>query len=472
MAGMFYPDDVAELSKTIEGFLDEVEPEGIEGDIFALISPHAGYGYSGKVASFGYKLIKGKPYKTVIVIAPSHNYVFNGVSIYREGLFRTPLGDIEVDKEFTQKLLDKDAEITFDPAAFIQEHSLEVQLPFLQKTLTDFSATKRGGPAKNYGWKIVPIIMGDCTLSTCKKLVGFLKQAIGTRKDILVIASTDMYHGYDYEEAEVVDSATLSYIRDMDGEGLYYGLREGKLQLCGGFGVVATILLSKELGHNNLKVLNYTNSAKVTGKKTKGIWTVGYASCAIDSEKGETEMLNKEQRKKILEIARNSILTYLQTQKKLEVTESDPTLIKEMGAFVTLHEHGQLRGCIGNMIARGPLYLTVRDMAVEAAVNDPRFPALDLSELKDIEIEISVLTPLEKVGSADEIELGRHGVMVKKGFSSGVFLPQVATETGWNKEQFLSNLCSHKAGLPADAWKDKSTELYTFSAEVFSEEKY
>ena len=124
------------------------------------------------------------------------------------------------------------------------------------------------------------------------------------------------------------------------------------------------------------------------------------------------------------------------------------------------------------MIGRGPLYLTVRDMAVESATGDPRFRAVTQAELKDIEIEISVLSPLEKVASADSIILGKHGVIVKNGFNSGVFLPQVATETGWSKEEFLSNLCAQKAGLPADAWKDPSTEIYIFTAEVFSEKDH
>jgi AmmeMemoRadiSam system protein A len=199
---------------------------------------------------------------------------------------------------------------------------------------------------------------------------------------------------------------------------------------------------------------------------------VGYASCVIDQEKGEVAMLSKEQRKKLLVIARNSIETYLKTGEKLQLTENqDPLLLKEMGAFVTLHEHGELRGCIGNLVGQQPLYLTVRDMAVEAAVDDPRFLPLRLNELKDIEIEISALSPLERIDSVDEIKMGIHGVLVRRGFSSGVFLPQVATETGWSKEEFLSNLCAHKAGLPADTWKDKSTEIYIFTAEVFSEKE-
>ncbi len=456
VAGTFYPDNPKELSAMIEGFLNEATPKPLSGDIFALISPHAGYGFSGKTAAFGYRLIKGRPYTTVIIIGPSH-YGFNGVWIYPQGNFRTPLGDLEIDKEFTQKLLNKDTDIIFDPAAFEKEHSVEAQLPFLQKVLSDF--------------KIVPIVMGDSPFSTCRKLAALLKEAIGSRQDVLVIASTDMYHGHDYDEADAVDNLTLAYLSNMDAEGLYYGLRERKLELCGGFAVVTALILAKELGHKKLDCLAHTNSAIVTGKKVKGLWTVGYASCAIDNEKGEPQMLNKEQRKKLLEIARKSMETYLKTGKTIEVKETDPILLKELGAFVTLKEKGQLRGCIGNIVGREPLYLTVRDMAIEAAVSDPRFARVETQELENIEIEVSVLSPLERVDSADKIQLGKHGVLIRKGLDSGVFLPQVAQETGWSKDEFLSNLCAHKAGLNADAWKDKTSEIYIFTAEVFSEKE-
>ena len=458
VAGAFYPDDPKELSSMVDGFLSIANPVPIQGEIFAIIAPHAGYGYSGPTAGFAYKLIKGSPYKTVVVIGPSHYYGFSGVSVYQQGAFRTPLGDVEIDKDFAAALLNKDTGVTFIPEAFEREHSVEVQLPFLQKSLT--------------GFRIVPVIMGDCTLDTCRKFALLLKDAIGNRKDVLVVVSSDMYHGYDYDEADLSDGIALSYLEKMDAEGLYYSLREAKTQMCGGFPAVSVLILAKKLGHNTLKVLNHTNSAIVTGKRIKGIWTVGYSSSVIDQIKGENAMLNTQERKRLLEIARKSIEVYLKEGKRPEFQEKDPVLLKEMGAFVTLHEHGELRGCIGNLAAAGALYLTIRDMAIEAAVGDPRFSPLTLSELNDVEIEISVLSPFEKIDSPDKIQLGVHGVLVKRGFNSGVFLPQVAAETGWSKEEFLSYLCSNKAGLAADAWKDKSTQLYIFTAEVFSEKKF
>ena len=181
-------------------------------------------------------------------------------------------------------------------------------------------------------------------------------------------------------------------------------------------------------------------------------------------------MLNETQRKRLLQIARESVTSYVRDGKRKKFTETDPLLNEDMGAFVTLHEAGELRGCIGNMMATGPLYQTVANMAIEAATGDPRFHTLSPGEIDKIEIEISVLTPLKRVSSHEEIKIPGQGVLVRRGFESGVYLPQVATETGWSKEEFLTSLCGQKAGMDPNAWKDPRTELYTFTAEVFGEE--
>jgi len=460
--GQFYPQQKEELATLIGNFLEKSDPKPVSGDIFMLISPHAGYGYSGQTAAFGYKLVKAEPYKTVIILGTSHHKLFNGAALYSQGAFATSLGKIDIDEEFTKSISGKDPEVFTDESAFAQEHSVEVELPFLQKVLT--------------GFKIVPVIIGDCSLETCKKIALLFKEAIGERKDVLVVVSSDLYHGYDFEEADRIDAVTLDLVRKMDHQGLYYALREERAQACGGMGIVIALDMAKELGYSRAEVLNHTNSAIVTGKAIKGEWTVGYASCAVFrptrpvARQGEN-MLNIQQRKKLLKIARQAIEEYLSSGKKLELNESDPVLSQKMGSFVTLTEHGQLRGCIGNLTANQPLYLTVRDMAIAAAVDDPRFPPVSLTGVKNIQLEISVLSPLEKVASADNIELGKHGVLVRRGRQSGVFLPQVATETGWSKEEFLNELCSQKAGLPPGAWKDKDTDLYVFGAEVFSEKE-
>ena len=176
------------------------------------------------------------------------------------------------------------------------------------------------------------------------------------------------------------------------------------------------------------------------------------------------------QKRVLLTIARTAIEEYINSNIELDVDSDDPELSQIKGAFVTLHKNNQLRGCVGNIIGYQPLYLTVRSMAIAAASQDPRFKPVERNELKKTELEISVLSQPRVIESIDEIALGTHGVIVEKGvLGSGVFLPQVATETGWSKEEFLSHLCSGKAGLAPDAWKKDDVTIKIFSAEVFSE---
>ncbi len=180
-------------------------------------------------------------------------------------------------------------------------------------------------------------------------------------------------------------------------------------------------------------------------------------------------MLTDEQKKILLKLTRDTIENYIIKGIIPRFESDDPAFNQKAGAFVTLHKSGELRGCIGIIESNRKLYETIIEMAIEAARNDPRFQPVNEYELKDIDIEISVLTPPQKIQSLDDIELGRHGVIIKKGFASGVFLPQVAKETGWTKEEFLRHLCRDKAGLPEEAFKDKNTQIYIFEAEVFGE---
>ena len=179
-------------------------------------------------------------------------------------------------------------------------------------------------------------------------------------------------------------------------------------------------------------------------------------------------MLNNEQKKKLLLIARESLAYYLEHGKMKNFSVEDKVLLQKQAAFVTLKNKGNLRGCIGYIAAVKPLYETIADMAVQAGTNDPRFNPVTIKELKDITIEITVLSPFKKIDSIDEIEVGKHGLYIKKGFYSGLLLPQVATEYGWEREEFLMHVC-FKAGLSEDAWK-KDAEIYIFSGQVFSEE--
>jgi len=455
LAGSWYPASKADLQNLIQGYLDAANPSKIDGQAFAIISPHAGYRFSGPVAAYGFKAIQGRGIKTAIIIGFSHRILFDGIAIYDRGSWRTPLGDIKVDEALAKDIISKNPRVKFGPKLFDNENSVEMQLPFVQVVFKDA--------------KVVPIAFGGASFEDAEILADALAKSLKGRSDYIVIASTDMSHYLPYQSAASTDSYTISLLNKMDARALYNESmsREATPLLCGVMPVTATLLAAEKMGFNKIDVLKYANSGDTSGDKTR---VVGYVSALIYKE-GESNMLNDSQRKRLLQIARESITSYLKDGKKKNFTESDPILNEPMGAFVTLHERGQLRGCIGNMIGRGPLYQTVTDMAVEAATGDPRFPQVSSGEMDKIDIEISVLSPLKRVKSYEEVKIPGHGVLVRRGFSSGVYLPQVATETGWNREEFLTSLCGHKAGLPPDAWKDPSTEIYVFSAEVFGEKE-
>jgi len=458
VAGAFYPSDPLELSASVDFSISQAKvslPENIR--VLGVISPHAGYAYSGIVAGFSYKAIKGRDFNRVILLGPAHFYPFRGISVYPQGKFVVPIGSLSVDREFTQKILSLDFADSLT-AAFEREHSLEVQLPFIIKSL---------GPKV----KIVPVLFGTVNYSQIKQLAGLLYQLLQQDKKSLIIVSSDFSHYFTYQQASVMDKRTASYIRQIDPQGLAECVSMGKCQACGIYPILTFLEILKKYKSAQIKILKYANSGDTFGSKSK---VVGYVSAvgfiSQNSSKQEDKMgLSLEDKKFLLEEARKTLEEYLGNNKIPDFSPSSGVLKEKRGAFVTLHKNGQLRGCIGNIVGTKPLFLTVRDMAIEAAVSDPRFPPVKFNELKDIDIEISVLSPLEKVKDASEIVLGKHGVLVKKGFNQGVFLPQVADETGWSKEEFLSYLCMHKAGLPPDAWKDKDTDLYVFTADVFSE---
>jgi AmmeMemoRadiSam system protein A len=341
--------------------------------------------------------------------------------------------------------------------AFQDENSVELEVPFIQMALK--------------GARIVPIAFGTQSYEDAQILAAALANVLKDRRDVLIVASTDASHYHPYHEANAIDKRTIEVLKTLKAKDLYDMGRIGECELCGLMPATSLLLIAEKLGYDKIEILNHANSGDIIGDKRS---VVGYISAVVYKEagkkkEGEAPMLNDAQRKRLLQIARESITSYVRDGKRREFAESDPLLNKELGAFVTLHEYGELRGCIGNMVGRGPLYQTVADMAIEAATGDPRFPRLSAAEIDKVDIEISVLSEMKRVKSADEIKIPGHGVMVKRGFRGGVYLPQVATETGWSKEEFLTSLCGHKAGLAPDAWKDPATELYVYTAEVFGE---
>ena len=471
LAGRWYPSSEERLGREIRSYLDAVAPQEINGEIIALISPHAGLAFSGPVAAYGFKAIQNRDIDTVVVVGLSHRKNYDFIAVLDEGEFETPIGNVKIDREITENLIKRNPKIHAYSAAFFGENSIEMQIPFLRMALKDF--------------KIVLVVMGNQSFENSRILGRALYNAFRKKENFLLIASTDLSHYMPYEQAERIDARTIALIKEMDPDKLYReSYMEGHCFMCGYGAVTATMIAAKKLGSDKVRVLKYANSGDIAGDKSR---VVGYLSAAFvrgvsdggqrvpdkkrRTTKGDENMLNEEQKGKMLKLARDSIAHYLKTGRYLEVKEDSPVLNKEMGAFVTLHERGRLRGCIGNIVGRGPFYLTVRDMAVEAATGDPRFPPVTAAEMEDIHIEISALSPLEKIDDPEKIIMGEHGVLVKNGFTSGVYLPQVATEAGWNREEFMNSLCGQKAGMAYDAWKKGKCDIYIFSAKVFAEKE-
>lgn len=466
VAGAFYPIDENALKDMVDYYVGKAVAPEIDGKIIALIAPHAGYTYSGPIAGYSFRAIKGIPYKTVLIIAPSHQAYFNGISVLDKNYYNTPLGNVPIDKELTSRLLSFSPDIRYYQDAFSKEHSAEVEIPFLQRVLPHF--------------KLVIAVIGDSTFESAILLSNAIYQCVKDKGDILIVASTDLSHDKIYKDAVSMDSISVEYIRDFNYEELYKDIILCRIELCGGSCVMAAMMAAKMLGADSVSILKYANSGDVTSDKSGRI--VGYCSAVIykkdssDKEKdikenGMNSLLTLEQKKRLIEIARTTLDSYIRYKKVLVFTESDTVLNREMGAFVTLRKNGQLRGCIGNIIGHGPLYLTVQDMAIASSTQDFRFTPVIKEELDDIDIEISVLSPLEKIDDPSLIIMGRHGVIVRKGAMSGVYLPQVADETGWDREQFMNSLCAHKAGIPADSWKTGRCDIFVFSAEVFGEKE-
>jgi AmmeMemoRadiSam system protein B/AmmeMemoRadiSam system protein A len=463
VSGSFYPADSSGLSSTIDQYLSRVDVE-LEGEIFGVVSPHAGYIYSGQTAAFAYKTLKDK--KLVILLGPSHRYYVKGFSVCDKGKWETPLGTVKIDEDFASKLESYSELIVNEPEAHSQEHSLEVQVPFLQKVLKDF--------------KIVPIVFNTDQLSLLGLLANALSEELKNRKSWVIVASSDLYHGYNYSKAKDITDKVNKYLLNFDYEGLLEYDREmrqsGVCAACGCSAIAVLMQVMKNLGVAEVKLLESTSSGDVTGDKSG--YVVGYGAWVfsgselkkIESEESESAFdfnLTKEDKEKLLTIARKTVNEYVKNKKTPDFTIENEILQKKCGAFVTLKKkNGALRGCIGHIVAEQPLFLVIRDMAIAAATQDYRFPPVASSELDDIEIEISVLTPMQRVNNVDEIKVGRDGLLIKRGYMSGLLLPQVPVEQGWDKATFLEHTC-YKAGLPADAWK--SSELWKFQAIIFGE---
>jgi len=476
----FYVDDPDALRAQVERYLSEADLPDVTGDVVAVMVPHAGYEYSGPVAAYSHKALQGKPISTVILIGNSHTMPVSGAALSPDDTWATPLGPVEVDAEVRQELAQFGPPFFEDRAPHAEEHSLEVQLPFLKVALPEA--------------KIVPILVSSMRKRDCEELAHALASVL-KRPGVVVAASSDMSHFPVYEEATRCDKTMLDAVVSMEPDRIYetdrklmgQGVSDLHCTLCAIDSVVATIVAAKEVGATKATLLKYANSGDTAGMRGR---CVGYGAVAFTAPAGargevggetgadeeaptaDTVKLTDEEKRRLLKVARRTLEAHLGSGEAPSLDPGDSAaLARTTACFVTLKQQGRLRGCIGELEPRDSLIRAVASRAIAAATQDPRFLPVGADELPKIAIEISAMSPLRKVSGPDEIVVGKHGVVVRDGMRSGVFLPQVAPEQGWDRDTMLTVLCTEKAGLPPDAWK-RGAELRVFTANVFSEEEF
>ena len=478
-AGRFYESNPQVLSHEVDSLLARHANDGTYENVAALIVPHAGYYFSGNVAASAYMALDStKQYKRIFLLGPSHHEWLDGASVNTEAdYYATPLGQVKVDHETAVKLTTDCTDLTdsasntdkilfYEPKAHDREHCLEVQLPFLQRffTLHSSLSTKEVPP-------IVPIIISTNDFQKLQQIAETLKPYFTDEN--LFIVSSDFSHYPSYDDACAVDAKTGKAIESGDASQFIAtiqanarsGIRNLATSACGELAIVTLMLMMDS--QYQVKHLLYQNSGDIDNYDPTRV--VGYHAFAILRGEEKTFSLSDKEKKTLKDIAYNSIKDSLDG-KPVAVANSSlfilhSSLKEKCGAFVSLHKQGRLRGCIGHFGEDVPLYEIVAEMARAAAFEDPRFQPVTHDELDDLDIEISVLTPMRRIQSLDEFQLHKHGIYIKKGYRSGTFLPQVADEVNWTKEEFVGHCSQDKAGLGWDGWRD--AELYVYEAIVF-----
>jgi len=467
-ANRFYTGDAKELSEEVDSLLALHRGETIFNNVAALIVPHAGYYFSGNVAAAAYMAVpKDKQYKRIFLLGPSHHEWLDGASVNTEAdYYATPLGQVKVDHETALALTAADSVFRYEPRAHDREHCLEVQLPFLQRRFGNGKSTQTSEDSVPL---IVPIIISTNDFQKLKRIAEVLKPYL--TEENLFIVSSDFSHYPKYEDACKVDARTGKAVESGDVEQFIAALEENARRgvpglatsACGEL-AIATLLMMIDSTYE-VKHLIYQNSGDAEESDHSRV--VGYHAFAVVRKASQVFSLSEDEKRTLKEIVLTSIKDSLNGKPIAEHPSLTATLRQKCGAFVSLHKHGRLRGCIGHFGEDVPLHEIVAEMARAAAFEDPRFMPVTADELSDIDIEISVLTPMRRIQSLDEFELHRHGIYIRKGYRSGTYLPQVADEVNWTKEEFVSHCAQDKAGIGWDGWKDAETELYVYEAIVF-----
>jgi AmmeMemoRadiSam system protein B/AmmeMemoRadiSam system protein A len=473
VAGQFYPSDAGHLRLAIQDFIKSAVPPATQKPV-GLVVPHAGYIFSGQIGADAFRQAADYRYDVVVILGTNHTAAgFDRISIQATGAYRTPLGNAPVDEEVATELLRSDSDCTSDVEPQKREHSVEVQVPFVQVLFPQA--------------RIVPVVIGIPDYRMCTRFGEALAKVLRSR-NALIVASSDLSHYPPYNTAVSVDHKTLDAIARLDPKELnsviskqeHAGTPGVETCACGEAPIMAAATAAKELGATRGVIVSYANSGDTIVGDTSRV--VGYGAVVYTTGQVKEEVLapfapppvpaaarplDAAEKKWLLSLVRETVRRYLTTETVPLPRAFPPQLEYRQGAFVTIKKHGELRGCIGHMAEDMPLARATGLMAMQAAFNDSRFTPVTASELRDLEFEVSVLTPFKPIAGAGEIVIGRDGVVLAKSGRSAVFLPQVATEQRWKTPELLDNLC-RKAGLPTDAWKS-GAQLYVFQAQVFHE---
>jgi len=472
VAGQYYPSDPQKLRLAVQQYLQDSAKIPMEKPV-AIMVPHASYIYSGQISADAFRQAMGHAYDVVVILGVDHTSAsFSGISLGDYASFSTPLGKISVDEGVVSALIAGCRDCNRNREVHEREHSIEVQLPFVQTLFPNA--------------RIVPAIIHPADGKMCLRFGETLAKVLKEKRALIVI-STDLSHYPTNRNAERADTLTLATIAGLDSSRVSSLMRVLDLpnletRACGEASILAGMAAAKALGARRAVVASYANSGDaLVGDSSRA---VGYGAVVFcpGNAPADTAALNRPappskaaplqnpDKRKLLAFAREAIRRYLTTQTIPLARDFPARMDFPQGAFVTLRKAGQLRGCIGHIPGDMALGKTVGSMALQAAFGDPRFSPVEINELKDIEIEISALTPMRAIASADEIVVGRDGVLLAKSGSSAVFLPQVATENRWNRSEMLDNLCI-KAGLREGCWK-RDAQFQVFQAEVFSESQF
>lgn len=468
VAGSFYPANPIELSKTVANLFAEVEKIPLTGRPMAMIVPHSGYPYSGKIAARAFKLIDGEEYETVVVISPSSTVFFKGCSVYNGGGYETPFGVVEIDEELSEKIASVNPSVYLSKTGHATsgargEHALEVQLPFLQVVLRKF--------------RLVAIVMGEQEEDTSKALGQALAVTLANTNS-LIVASSNLSHFHTQKEARELDVAVQSAIEKYDPHLLMQTIESGKGEASGGGVIAAALVAARQLGGKDIKFLGYGTSAETTGEIDE---VVGYMSAAILSDKSvsvtktvlgkggqpyteNSDKLTEEHKEKLKQIAYDVIKAKLNDESFHIPDVHVPN--KQRGVYVTILKDNKMIASAGRVRMREPIHRAVGDMAAAAGTQAIENAEVKAKDLDSLDITISVLSQLERVQKFDEIKIGKHGLMIKLDMHSSLLLPFEAVRHEWDVTGLLEQLCL-KAGLPKSSYTDKFAEIYKFTAEEF-----